>query len=108
MGRFWRRDRAEPERSAGKAENEDLSVVLSYEELLLHARARGGTTGDVDGEFAHRAMDGRTTWMCCKGVGGDLLGLRVHEANPASSVQRTAFRSRDHHLVRSLVSPVWA
>ncbi|MCU1292146.1 MAG: hypothetical protein JWP08_996 [Bryobacterales bacterium] len=37
-----------------------------------------------------------------------LLGLRVHEAEPAGTVQRTAFRGRDHHLVCSLVSPVRA
>ena len=32
-------------------------MVLPHKELLLHARAGGGTTGDVDDVFAHQAME---------------------------------------------------
>src|SRR3954463_10111531 len=39
---------------------------------------------------------------------GGLLGLRVHEAKPAGTLQGTAFRSRNHRLVRALLSPVRA
>jgi hypothetical protein len=39
---------------------------------------------------------------------GGLLGLRVHDAEPAGTVQGTALRSRNHRLVRTLVSPVRA
>lgn len=46
------------------------------------------------------ATDVLQRWAC------SLLGLRVHEAKPTGTVQGKAFRSRDHRLVRTLVSSV--
>ena len=74
FGRFRRRARTEPERSARKRGTGSLSVVLSHADLLLHGGKEGGSVGDIDDVFASRAMENFGAFILGRNMFGPVRG----------------------------------
>lgn len=55
-------------------------MVLPYEDSLCNARGEGGTVGDVDDQFAHRAMDNFGAFILGRNMFGPVRGPWLDES----------------------------